>query len=113
MDGFPYGRAMTYEPLLELAESVVAEGFNLHEAAVEALTTEARRRGVKEVLLGIVSDRTAPRVVRERALGLVIVAIDQRGLCRTGEPPRLVSCPNDGAIDHLVDVGAGLEPACA
>lgn len=65
---------MTPTAATQLAESVVADGFGAHRAALAALFAGARRRGVNETLVSIAADPTEPHVVRERALGKLVVA---------------------------------------
>lgn len=65
---------MTPTAAIQLAESVVADGFGSHRAALAALFAGARRRGVSETLVSIAADPTEPHVVRERALGKLVVA---------------------------------------
>lgn len=65
----------TTDQLTALAESVVADGFDAHRAAVADLVTAARRCGVRPVLAEAVADASAPRPVRDRALGLLVVAL--------------------------------------
>ena len=73
MKGSPYVGPMTPTAATRLAESVVEDGFGAHRAALAALFADARRRGVGETLLVIAADPTAPTVVRERALGKIVV----------------------------------------
>lgn len=70
MTGLP-----TTQALIDLADAVVTAGFDAHRPAVTELATTARRLGVRPVLAEIVADPTAPRPVRERALGRLIVAL--------------------------------------
>ena len=58
---------------VELADHVVAEGFDSQKDALGVLYREARRREVSPVLLDVTADETAPRPVRERALGKLVV----------------------------------------
>ena len=74
MTGSPYVGPMTPTAATQLAESVVADGFGAHRAALAALFAGARRRGVSETLVSVVADPTAPEVVREQALGKLVVA---------------------------------------
>lgn len=69
-----YGGDMTPTAALDLAEAVVRDGFGSHRAALAALFSGARRRGVCETLVAIAADPTAPLVARQRALGRVVVA---------------------------------------
>lgn len=65
---------MTPTAATQLAEAVVEDGFGAHRASLAALFAGARRRGVCETLIGIAADPSAPTVVRERALGRLVVA---------------------------------------
>ena len=58
---------------LQLAEAVERDGFGAHHGTLHALLAEARRRGVCDTLLAVAGDAAEPRVVRQRALGRVIV----------------------------------------
>ena len=73
MIGSPYGGPMTPTAATELAESVMADGFGAHRAALAALFAGARRRGVTPVLVAVAADPTEPAVARLRALGRVVV----------------------------------------
>jgi hypothetical protein len=74
-----YGRSMTRLPtpdqLLDLAEAVVATGFEAQRIEIATLVSAARRLGVRPVLTDIVAEPDAPRPVRERALGRIVVAL--------------------------------------
>lgn len=74
MKGAPYVGHMPPTAATQLAESVVADGFGAHRAALAALFAGARRRGVSETLVSVAADPTEPVVVRERALGKLVVA---------------------------------------
>ncbi len=75
------------EALIVLAESVVADGFDAHRPAVTDLVAAARARGIRPVLADIVADATAPRAVRERALGRLIVALSTTTATIAAERP--------------------------
>lgn len=60
---------------LELAEHVVADGFESQKDALTALYRTARQHDVNDVLVEVVSDDTVPRPVRERALGRIVVQL--------------------------------------
>lgn len=62
-------------PLLaiELADHVVAQGFDSQKDALGVLYREARRRDVSQVMLDVTADDDAPRAVRERALGKLVM----------------------------------------
>lgn len=64
---------MTPTAATQLAEAVVDDGFVTHRAALAALFAGARRRGICETLIGVAADPAAPTVVRERALGKLVV----------------------------------------
>lgn len=70
MTGLP-----TTQALIDLADAVVTAGFDAHRPAVTELAATARRLGVRPVLADIVVDLDAPRPVRERALGRLVVAM--------------------------------------
>ena len=59
---------------LALAEAVVADGFDAHEDDVAALVADARLLDVCEMLGAVALDRREATVVRERALGRLVVA---------------------------------------
>lgn len=65
----------TTAQLERLAHAVVDEGFDAHRDAVADLVRSARARGIRPVLADVVADADAPRPVRERALGLLLVAL--------------------------------------
>lgn len=60
---------------LELAEHVVTDGFVAQKDALTALYLTARQNDVSDVLVGVASDDTEPRAVRERALGRIVVQL--------------------------------------
>lgn len=64
---------MTPTEAQQLAESVVAEGFGAHRAALAALFAGARRLGVSETLVAVAAGPDEPLVARQRALGRVVV----------------------------------------
>lgn len=75
-----YVRPMTTLPTTEardaLAHAVVTDGLDPHREELAALVRAARRLGIRPVLTGVLADAGAPRPVRERALGLLLVALD-------------------------------------
>ena len=75
---------MTSNLALQIAESVVAEGFDSHDAELAELLVDARRRDVSQVLVDVVGDAAAPTPARERALGRIVV-----GLSRNTSTPAL------------------------
>lgn len=74
-----YGRCMTRLPtteaLMTLAEDVVATGFDANRRALAEVVSSARSLGIRPVLTDVVADAAAPRPVRERALGRLLVAL--------------------------------------
>ncbi len=76
---------MTPTTAIELAESVVEDGFGAHRAALAALAAGARRQGVSDVLVTIAVDPTEPRAVRERALGKIVARY--ANACEAGPDP--------------------------
>lgn len=83
----------TPEALLDLAEAVIATGFESRRHEVAALVAAARALGVRPVLVDIVADPAAPRPARERALGRLVVLLsaepartDRAPAARTTEP---------------------------
>lgn len=68
---------MTSLHALELAEHIVADGFAAREDDVTALNDVAVARHLSPVLIDVVADATAPRPVRERALGRLVVQISR------------------------------------
>ncbi len=63
------------DQLEALADAVVAAGFEANRRDVDDLVTTARRFGVRPLMAEVVADPTAPRPVRERALGRLVVAL--------------------------------------
>lgn len=59
-----------------LAHAVVADGFDPHHQDLADLVRAARRLGIRPVLADVLADAGAPRPVRERALGLLLLALD-------------------------------------
>lgn len=86
----PMTEQRTTHHLEELAHAVVSEGFDPHRDALADLVRTARRLGVRPVLADVLADTSAPRPVRERALGLLLVALDAHrssSLVTTGAAP--------------------------
>ena len=81
---------MTPTAALQLAESVVADGFAPHQEALADLLAEAYHRGVDPVVVGVVADPTEPTVARERALGRLIG--QHRHLVEAGSVPCAEPC---------------------
>jgi len=66
----------TYDQqLARLGEAIAAEGVGRFEAEVAAAAARARRSNVAHVAAGVLADRSAPEVVRERAFALVCLAL--------------------------------------
>lgn len=78
---------------LELAEHIVTDGFDHHLPALAELLADARHRGVRAILVDIVADPAAPTVVRERALGRVVVAVTRVEAARRRARPCPRSAP--------------------
>ena len=68
---------MTAVHALELAEHIVTDGFTACEADVTALNRAAAERRISPVLIDVVADAAAPRPVRERALGRIVVQLSR------------------------------------
>ena len=68
---------MTSLHALELAERIVADGFTARQDAVMTLNQAAAERNVNPVLIDVVGDDHAPRPVRERALGRLVVQLSR------------------------------------
>lgn len=68
-------RLPTTEALIVLADAVVTTGFDANRPALAEVVATARQRGIRPVLADIVDDASAPRPVRERALGRLLVAL--------------------------------------
>ncbi|HSP02347.1 MAG TPA: hypothetical protein VLR27_02530 [Acidimicrobiales bacterium] len=68
-------RLPTTEALIVLADAVVTAGFDANRPALDEVVASARQRGIRPVLADIVEDDSAPRPVRERALGRLLVAL--------------------------------------
>lgn len=71
------------EALDRLAERVADHGIAAHEDDLDPLLAAATQRCVDEVIVGVVADSSLAPVLRERALGRLLVA-----LARTGERSR-------------------------
>lgn len=82
---------MATDIALQLAESIVAEGFDSLDAELVDFLTEARRFDVSPVLIDVAGDRSAPTPVRERALGRVVVEV-----CRDMPQPPLPAWVTNG-----------------
>lgn len=65
----------TSAQLEQLAHAIVTEGLDAHQDAVADLVCTARSLAVRPVLTDVLADEAAPRPVRERALGLLLVAL--------------------------------------
>ncbi len=69
---------MTSFVALELAEHIVADGFDARRDALSTLNQAATERDVNPVLIQVVSDDNEPRPVRERALGRLVVQLSRQ-----------------------------------
>lgn len=65
----------TSAQLEQLAHAVVTEGLDAHRDDVADLVRTARSLALRPVLTDVLADEAAPRPVRERALGLLLVAL--------------------------------------
>lgn len=68
---------MTTATALEIAESIVVDGFDSFDAELAELLGQARRSDVSPVLVDVAGDRTTPTPVRERALGRIVVELSR------------------------------------
>ena len=71
----------------ELAWTVAADGPTAHEGELARLATRARAVGVAGVAVQIVADRTAPPVVRQRAMANVVAALSAVSAVSAGTMP--------------------------
>ncbi len=62
---------------LNVAESIVIDGFDSFDADLAELLAEARRSNVNPVFVDVAGDRSAPTPVRERALGHVVIELSR------------------------------------
>lgn len=82
---------MANDTALQLAESIVAEGFDSLDAELVDFLAAARQFNVSPVLIDVAGDRSAPAPVRERALGRVVVEV-----CRDMAQPPLPAWVTSG-----------------
>ncbi|MGB3734417.1 MAG: hypothetical protein WA964_05640 [Ilumatobacter sp.] len=68
---------MATNTALQIAESIVADGFDSLDAELADFLAEARRSDVSTVLVDVAGDSAAPAPVRERALGRVVVELSR------------------------------------
>ncbi len=68
---------MVADTALEIAESIVADGFDSLDAELAELLEDARRAEVSSVLVDVAGDRATPAPVRERALGRIVVELSR------------------------------------
>lgn len=68
---------MDRRELDRLAAAIASDGIAVHEAAVTELLAVARPAGVCPTLIDVLGDAAAPAVARERAFGLVALALTQ------------------------------------
>ena len=80
----------TYEQqLARLGEAIAADGAGRYEAELASLAARARRANVSPAASGVLADRDAPSVVRERAFAVLCVALAAAGSFEpTGEVAR-------------------------
>ena len=74
--------------LARLGEAITADGIEHYEAEIATLAARARRARTADVAAGVLVDRTAPTVVRERAFALVCRALSRLVLAPTGPVAR-------------------------
>lgn len=72
MTKVPYVDHMASTTATDLAESILADGFDAHRVALSTLFADARRRGVSSVLIDVAADSAEAVVVRQRALGRIL-----------------------------------------
>jgi hypothetical protein len=60
-----------------LAHRIAQDGMTAHEAAVELVVRQAAAFGIAPTPVGILADRTAPPVARERAFARVVAALER------------------------------------
>lgn len=68
---------MAPDTALDLAQSIVADGFDSLDAELADLLATARDADVSRVLVDVAGDRATPTPVRERALGRVVVELSR------------------------------------
>lgn len=68
---------MTTDTALNLAETIVADGFDSFDSELAALLEEARRAAVNPVIVDVAGDTANPAPVRQRALGRVVVQLSR------------------------------------
>ena len=61
----------------DLAWAISVDGIASHTAALRNVAISARREGVGAALVGVLLDPAAPAVARERAFGMIAVALSQ------------------------------------
>lgn len=81
---------MTTATALQIAESIVTEGFESFDEELADLLAEARRTDVSTVLVDVAGDGATPTPVRERALGRIVVELS-RDLPRPALPTWVTS----------------------
>ncbi len=62
---------------LDIAESIVVDGFDSSDHDLAELLVEARRSNVNPVFVDVAGDRSAPTPVRERALGHIVIGLSR------------------------------------
>lgn len=68
---------MAADTALEIAQSIVVDGFDSLDAELVELLDEARRADVSSVLVDVAGDQASPTAVRERALGRIVVELSR------------------------------------
>jgi hypothetical protein len=68
------------------AMRVATDGLGRSERSVSALVSVARRHQVSPVVVGVLTDRSAPAPARDRALGTVLVALSGSALRAASSP---------------------------
>lgn len=63
--------------LTRLAHQIARDGLTAHEASIARVVRQATTFGVAPTPVGILGDRTAPPVTRERAFARVVAALER------------------------------------
>lgn len=61
----------------DLARRIARDGIAAHEAAVARIVRQAAAFGVAPTPVGVLGDRAAPPVTRERAFARVVAALER------------------------------------
>jgi hypothetical protein len=70
-------QTLTPAHLDRLAHRIARDGITAHEAAVARVVRQAATFGLAPTRVGVLGDRTAPAVTRERAFARVIAALER------------------------------------